>query len=73
MLSRTAQYVPVFMNTGNHEHNSDDDMKIYTFTFEQYGKDKSMAVGLSLGSIYFIGFDPYESLYLNRAYRKLKR
>ncbi len=73
MLSRTAQYIPVFMITGNHEHNSEDDMKLYTFTFEQYGKDKTMAVGLSLGQMFLIGFDPYQSLYLNKAYRKLKR
>lgn len=33
MLSRIARYVPAYFNTGNHEHLSDDDLKIFYFAF----------------------------------------
>lgn len=73
ILSRVGKHVPVFLNTGNHEHISEDDMKIFYFTFEQYGKEKNLATGLSLGPLYLIGFDPYEIVYLNNLERNLKR
>jgi metallophosphoesterase superfamily enzyme len=33
LLSWFARYVPVFLNTGNHEHNSEDDLKLFYGTF----------------------------------------
>ncbi len=67
MLSRFSRYVPVFMNTGNHEHNSDDALKLFYNSFEMYGKEKKLANSLSLGPLFLIGFDPYEVLYKNKS------
>jgi DNA repair exonuclease SbcCD nuclease subunit len=33
LLSRVARYIPVFINTGNHEHNSKDALKLFYNTF----------------------------------------
>lgn len=63
MLSETARYIPVFINTGNHEHNSEDALKLFYGSFEMYGKEKKLANSLSLGPLFLIGFDPYEVLY----------
>lgn len=63
ILSRQARYVPVFINTGNHEHNSEDDLKLFYNTFEHYGKESKLANSLSFGSIFLVGFDPYETIY----------
>jgi hypothetical protein len=67
LISRTARTVPIFFNTGNHEHNSKDDLDLFYGSFEQYGKDKKLAVGLNLGPLYLIGFDPYEVLYSSKS------
>ncbi len=64
MLSRFARYMPVFLNTGNHEHNSEDTLKLFYNTFELYGKDKKLANSINLGPLFLIGFDPYETLYV---------
>lgn len=63
MLSRNARYIPVFLNTGNHEHNSEDCLKLFYNTFELYGKEKKLANSINLGPLFLIGFDPYETLY----------
>ena len=38
MLSQVARYVPVFLNTGNHEHNTEDALELFYNSFEMYGK-----------------------------------
>jgi len=73
ILSRIARYLPVFINAGNHEHLSDEDLNIFYFTFEQYGMDQKLAAGLNLGPIYLVGFDPYDNLYFQKVERNLKR
>jgi hypothetical protein len=67
MLSRFSRYAPVFMNTGNHEHNSDDALTLFYNSFEMYGKEKKLANSLNLGPLFLIGFDPYEVLYKNKS------
>lgn len=63
MVSRSARYVPVFFNTGNHEHNTIDTLNLFYNTFEFYGKNKKLANSINLGPLFLIGFDPYEALY----------
>ena len=33
LLSRTSRYMPSYFNTGNHEHLTDDGLKIFYFAF----------------------------------------
>jgi DNA repair exonuclease SbcCD nuclease subunit len=63
LISRQCRYIPIFLNTGNHEHHSTDDLKFFYNTFEQYDKNTKLATGLSIGNLYLIGFDPYKTLY----------
>ena len=73
MLSRTSRYIPVFINTGNHEHNSEDALKLFYNSFEMYGKDKKLANSLNLGPLFLIGFDPYEVLYKTESTINLRK
>lgn len=73
MLSRNARYIPVFFNTGNHEHNSEDALKIFYKSFEMYGKEKKLANSINLGPLFLIGFDPYETIYKPKTVFNLRK
>ena len=59
IFSRICKYIPCFVTTGNHEHNSADDMKLFYGTFQSFGQDTQLASGLNMGPFFLIVFDPY--------------
>jgi hypothetical protein len=62
MLSQTARSVPVIMVTGNHEYNTDDNLKLFQASFQLYGLDTNLASHLELGPLYLLPFDPFQIL-----------
>jgi predicted MPP superfamily phosphohydrolase len=63
MLSDVAADLPVIFVTGNHEQNTEHNWKLFTESFQLYGLDTEKAVGISLGSLYLVPFDPYQLIY----------
>lgn len=67
MLSKLAADTPILMITGNHEYNTQDNWQLYISSFEVYGLNTDMAVGLNLGPLHLVPFDPYSLLYAKKA------
>ena len=63
MLANSSASIPIIMITGNHEYNTKDNWSLYNESFELNGLDSGLAVGLNLGSLYLVAFDPYSLLY----------
>ena len=49
--------------TGNHEYNTQDNWKLFAESLELYQLDTELAVGLNLGAMHLLTFDPYNLLY----------
>jgi predicted MPP superfamily phosphohydrolase len=59
MLSGIAKTVPVIMVTGNHEYNTDDNYKLFQYSFQMYGLDNELATHLQIGPLSLLPFDPF--------------
>ena len=66
LVSRIGRFVPFFYVTGNHEHNSKNNLLLYYNTFEQYGMDTKLTTAMNFGSVYMVAFDPYETVYSSK-------
>ena len=63
MFEEIASVTPTIHAPGNHEHYTDDDELLFRTSFKTYGVEEDRAVGIYLGNLFLIPFDPYYEVY----------
>lgn len=63
LLEIVSAKTPIIHVPGNHERRTPDAALLFNNTFKIYGLEKTLATGLSFGSLFIVPFDPFNVIY----------